>query len=86
LYVILLIWVTSYRVFEMLCNIQDKCIHYIAVCTRNHILDDFLFCMYCMCDPYSIIGACYRALVVYDDRTSRMAANNTSSLKLTTVS
>lgn len=70
----------------MSCNIPAKCTHCIAVCIRNHILVDFLICMYCVCNPYSIIGACYQALVVYDDRTSRMAANNTSSLKLPTVS
>jgi hypothetical protein len=64
----------------MLCNVQAKCTHFIAVCIINNILADFLVCLYCMCNPYSIIGACYQALVVYDDSTSRMAANNTSSL------
>jgi len=65
LYVILRVWITSYRVFEMLFNIQAKCKHCIAVGIRNHILVDFLDSMYCMCNPYSIVGACYQALVYF---------------------
>jgi len=42
--------------------------------------------MYSMCNPFLIIGVCYQALVVYDIRTSRVAANTTSSLKLPKVS
>ena len=42
LYVILLVWITSYRVSEMLCNIQAKCRYCIAVCIRRIVADSLV--------------------------------------------